>query len=207
MIIKFNFGNNNYFYIKLYRYILYGDLYLYISEILNVPVTNILYLLFNGNIIDNNISNKYNFNNKINIYINNATVNIIFKNFNNKSLYDNYNSYDENNILYQYQFWLNINKNLTINDLLINDSSINNINITLTENEYNNLITLVNINDINENDSNIICICGNILTHDNELIAYLPCSHLFHNKCIKKYFTETNIKCPCCNEDIRNYIK
>lgn len=36
----------------------------------------------------------------------------------------------------------------------------------------------------------------------DEDIAKLPCTHVFHRKCVAKWLTEQKRACPLCNEEI-----
>jgi len=56
---------------------------------------------------------------------------------------------------------------------------------------------------------NIECtICLEKFKDDIDIISLTPCHHLFHNKCLNKYFRKNkNAKCPNCNFDIINHYK
>lgn len=41
---------------------------------------------------------------------------------------------------------------------------------------------------------------------ENRIVVKTPCNHIFHKKCIKKWFCDTNVKCPLCREDIRTFL-
>jgi len=196
-VLNCSFGNNNYFKLQLDHSIFYGDLYNYFAHLLNINKIDILYIIYNNIIIDNNIMNPYSFNNRINIYTKSADVIIVIK---NPNLVQN----NLNKIQDEYLNWYN--STIYVNEYGFGES-LEQIPITITEEFYNDNIAKANINYINEDDKDIECICGFKLSEtsvqEDNLIAHLPCNHLFHNSCIKKHLTQISVKCPDCNYDIR----
>ena len=189
MLLNIKCLNNNNFTIKLENTIFFGDLYTHIAIVLNISPENILYIIYNGVIIDNNPNNKFNFSNNINIFEKSASIYVI--------LNKNNDSKDET-ILNQFKFW---NKSKIITNYIIED-----VKITLSQEDFSNLVDLVNVNDIDDNEKNIECMCGIKLEEEYTEIGFMPCNHLFHYKCIKKHLTEFCVKCPNCNTDIRNFL-
>ena len=83
--------------------------------------------------------------------------------------------------------------------------------------EYDN-IKLISINDINKKffnsfekikkEDEYCTICLDIIKK-NQHKCNLNCNHIFHKKCIKKYFNKNllNFSCPNCKESYDNKIK
>ncbi len=101
---------------------------------------------------------------------------------------------------------------LTMNNMLrnflhnsININNIDNINenvrITLTEEEYNNLPISNHITTC-ETIQCSICQCE---INENEITKELPCNHRFHNNCIHQWLCNYSVYCPICRVDMRNY--
>ena len=193
MILNCYFGNNNSFKLILTKKMLFGHLYFYISSILNIDIKNIVYIIYNNHIIDNN--GIYKFNDSINIYANEINVYIIYS---LQELKTN-PSYE------QYLEWYNSFYSLSITTIQDFQPKI----ISLNEEEYNDIINIINIEDINEEDKDLLCLCGLKLNDcpSGEHIAYLPCNHMYHNECIKRYLIDNSLYCPQCKYDLRDLIR
>ncbi len=192
MILNCYFGNNNSFKLILTKKMLFGHLYFYISSILNIDIKNIVYIIYNNHIIDNN--GIYKFNDSINIYANEINVYIIYS---LQELKTN-PSYE------QYLEWYNSFYSLSITSIQDFQPKI----ISLNEEEYNDIINIINIEDINEEDKDLLCLCGLKLNDcpSGEHIAYLPCNHMYHNECIKRYLIDNSLYCPQCKYDLREAL-
>lgn len=191
MILNCSFSKNNSFKFILESSIYFGDLYKFFSKILNIQIKDILYIIFNNKIIDDSFMNPYSFSQKINIHTKEADVIIVLK---NKLLTHDYSQ----DILNSYIQWSStkvLNNNINFYDSIL---------ITITEAEFYNIVTIINIADIDQDEQENICLCGSELHQSND-IALLPCNHLFHKECIKKHLTEISVKCPNCNYDVRDY--
>jgi len=78
----------------------------------------------------------------------------------------------------------------------IDDNILNNLDdvvVSLDNNDLNNLKTYSNDNKININ----CCVCLEDIKNQ-EIICELNCAHKFHDKCIKYYLDNYNHKCPIC---------
>ena len=75
-----------------------------------------------------------------------------------------------------------------------------------TNNILNQLI-LTKIEDINKlNDENKKCVICLEDFKNNDKSIYLPCFHLFHEKCINNWFNMNKGFCPFCRTIINNVI-
>jgi hypothetical protein len=183
MHIKVNCANNNYFTILLKTSIKYIDLYKYIAQIMNISPESILYIIYNGHLINNNILNEYYFKNMININNKYAVINIILINKNIEYLNLDYK------ILEDY---------ITLTHSNIEENTfLENIPVHFKATELQNIIHKINHDHLLEIEkSNNCSICNNTLNGD---IGLINCCHLFHYDCIYKYLLNYNIKCPNCN--------
>ena len=88
-----------------------------------------------------------------------------------------------------------IRKGIIINE---NNNKINNIL---------NKLPIIKIEDINKlNDENKRCIiCLEDFKNDDKSI-YLPCFHLYHEKCITDWINMKKAFCPFCRSLINNMI-
>ena len=108
----------------------------------------------------------------------------------------NYNlNYTENSLI----------ENLVNLLLYVNSSELENVNVTLNEDDMKEFIKSFIFNEDNneykelkvkEQTSCTICLSN---YEKNESVSYLNnCNHLFHTACIHKWLTDFNHKCPVC---------
>ena len=85
-------------------------------------------------------------------------------------------------------------------------------NIDESENNYDesesfdpDLIPVTNLEDISKlNDENKKCVICLEEFENNNLINTLPCAHIFHSECLKKWIPN-NPNCPTCRLDLRSH--
>lgn len=116
----------------------------------------------------------------------------------------------------------NVNGNININDIvqhLLPDLNISdNAEMTvMNKTEYNKYIfnlsgKIINIIDINTDNVNINCsICNEQLKQKNKIFK-LNCNHIYHYKCINKWFKTFTEKfnqlhsCPLCKNTVERNI-
>lgn len=90
------------------------------------------------------------------------------------------------------------------------DPSVNmqDVKITLKEDDFNKLKTVVLSKDNNEhahllNENCNICIEN---YKEGDVITNLFCGHVFHSECIKTWLCGEKINCPMCRTDIRMHL-
>ncbi len=84
-----------------------------------------------------------------------------------------------------------------INGLVNNNSSFQNVVVSMDDKEVNNLPSIKLESDLESNCS--ICM-GQMIK--GELVTNLVCSHNFHTDCIQPYLKEYNYKCPICRTEL-----
>lgn len=72
------------------------------------------------------------------------------------------------------------------------------VKVTLTDDEFNSLESVVfgTIKDETKSRSCAICICD--YEDDESVLKLSNCEHLFHKECIGKWLKENSTKCPVC---------
>lgn len=81
--------------------------------------------------------------------------------------------------------------------------SMEDVKVTITEDDFNKLKTLqVDENNISTYESNTCPVCLESIDKGNYL-TFLPCSHFFHQSCIKNWLCEEKVNCPVCRKDVR----
>lgn len=93
----------------------------------------------------------------------------------------------------------NIN-NIDINNFDDFDDLFEDVKVTLTENEFNNLNSFIE-KFIPDNEKCTICL-DNIKL--NQELTQLKCKHKFHKTCIKYWLLNQSTKCPICRTELRN---
>jgi hypothetical protein len=111
-----------------------------------------------------------------------------------------------------------IDINKTLNDLASKYSVDNDNIVYMNRNEYNKYVfnnsgNIVNYNKKKHNDINCV-ICHDDFKKNNKIFQLHNCNHLFHYKCIEKWFKSLSnnfsdiLSCPLCrssNEAIIEY--
>ena len=93
-----------------------------------------------------------------------------------------------------------VNLNNTENNhtiIHINQPPLNNVIVTVDDDDFDKLKSEVLTADCNE----ICTICMSSIIK-NEQITILNCEHLYHNNCITPYLKEYNYKCPVCRTEV-----
>lgn len=83
---------------------------------------------------------------------------------------------------------------------ILSDFAFEDVKITLDKNDFEKLPSF---EYENTEDACQICLEN---FNENKIVTKTPCDHIFHKKCIKKWFCDTNIKCPLCRKDIREFL-
>jgi len=87
-------------------------------------------------------------------------------------------------------------------DMIMNQSLQNDQQVAekATRDMINNLGSYrrVKKGDVNIDKECVICKCN---YEENEGVRLLPCGHLFHKKCIDKWFIEGSVHCPICRKN------
>lgn len=160
-----------------------------------------------------------NFNRILNQIYNERQNNLVYYDYDNPIDYFIYNDYYINSIPRRYNFDMSFNR--------INSNNYNNINSETNPNN-NDLATFINnflnstvpirpTNEQIQNASRIIrygdienplsesCpISLDEFNINDEVRQLLPCGHIFHQNQFQEWF-ESNVRCPVCRYDIRNY--
>lgn len=93
-----------------------------------------------------------------------------------------------------------VNLNNTENNhtiIHINHPPLNNVIVTVDDDDFDKLKSEVLTTDCNE----ICTICMSSIIK-NEQITILKCEHLYHSNCITPYLKEYNYKCPVCRTEV-----
>lgn len=96
------------------------------------------------------------------------------------------------------------NFNDFIENQLQNYTDLEDVKVTLSEDEFDNLDT--NIDETLLSDSISCNICLEELKKDESLVR-LHCSHIYHKDCIKEWLTKQSTKCPNCRFCCRDGLK
>jgi hypothetical protein len=116
------------------------------------------------------------------------------------NIFDNYIRNNEINYeYYEIQQLLDINENIVHYNLF---SNYEDVKITLNEEQFNNIETIIyeNLNN-NNNDECLICTEQFV---QKDIIKKIKCNHLFHTHCIKPWLCEESNKCPICRVEADN---
>ena len=140
---------------------------------------------------------NYNANNNQNLYMRSQMINPL-NNINNSNLINQNNNENQNNNIINLDNNNNNNGNNKKND---EKNKIRNQLIKeLDEFQYKNKDKF---GDTFTDDECSICIMKYIVT---DKIKVLPCKHIFHKKCIKKWLNKEDT-CPLCNFDLKKEIE
>jgi hypothetical protein len=82
----------------------------------------------------------------------------------------------------------------------INNEDLEDVKIVLSEDDYERLPSIENIN---EDIKCSICL-ENI--EKNEKIKDITCKHEFHIECLKMWLCNQSVKCPICRFDLRGLL-
>lgn len=117
----------------------------------------------------------------LNFSLNNMPINNIFQNtFSNTQTPDEFlNTFSE-----------------LINSINLNNPEMDDVKVTLDDNDVNKINTEVLQSDSKEKCS----ICMMEMKKDNK-ICKLDCKHNFHEECIMQWLKEYNYKCPVCRKE------
>jgi hypothetical protein len=196
--------NNNYFEIRYLPIVFVNEtlirLYAVFSQITEISIFDIRYIIYNTKIVDNV---KTKFTDFIDAYerINRIEVLLYDKNI------PNY--YYDNTINSRFLAYFDRTGGLDLFFRINNEhTTFENVKIFLTLEDFKKKVLFLKLNDevdeeCDELRNNKCCICYEDYKECNE-IALLPCTHLLHKKCSYKYFLEQSTKCPYCNNDLRN---
>lgn len=197
--------NNNYFEVTYMPLIFNNEtlfhLYIIFCEITKINIFEIRYIIYNSKILDD-VNLK--FDSFIDAFERINKIEVILYNKKIPQLY-----YD--NSIY-HRFLGYYHRMLGTNNFTIDENYNNFVKIHLTLEEYEKIVFVFNITDINEEDEKIseifssrCCICYDYFDK-NINIALLPCTHMLHKDCSIKYFTEQSTKCPYCNDDLKKEL-
>lgn len=82
------------------------------------------------------------------------------------------------------------------------NNNLESIPITLDNNQFHKLQTILYKNYPHKNTNNICVICIENYK-DTDSITILSCDHAFHTTCIKQWLCNSSITCPDCRKDQR----
>tara|TARA_B100000073_G_scaffold348414_1_gene367089 strand:- start:1877 stop:2335 length:459 start_codon:yes stop_codon:yes gene_type:complete len=103
---------------------------------------------------------------------------------------------------------INIDINLFLEESSDDENELEDVRVTIEKDNYRDYIECMKASEsisylkVDCLDRCAIC-CDTI--KDDDVIGITPCSHYFHNKCLKIWLTEECVhpKCPMCNSDVR----
>lgn len=96
------------------------------------------------------------------------------------------------------------NFNDFIEEQLQNYNDLEDVKVTLTEDEFNQLDTNIDESLLSDN---VQCnICLDELNKEDSLVK-LKCNHIYHTDCIKEWLTKQSTKCPNCRFCCRDGLK
>jgi hypothetical protein len=98
-----------------------------------------------------------------------------------------------NNLINLFENYINIATEEIFDDL-------EDVKVTLTEDEFNKLNTTILDESILNNTQCTICLENLKL---NEKLIILQCKHIFHRECIKYWLLNQSTKCPICRYEVR----
>ncbi len=96
-------------------------------------------------------------------------------------------------------------RNIFNGTLESNGSLMNDIKVTLTEEEYNNIETKKYYEcccNENEEQSLKICIICNDEFKENDIVKMTKCKHVLHDECLKPWLLKESKKCPVCRMEL-----
>lgn len=86
-----------------------------------------------------------------------------------------------------------------IDNTVSNNEEYEDVKVTISEKEFNNLKCEKIVSNENERECNI-CIDS---YKEGDDIVYLPCEHVFHKECIYNWLVKEKVNCPICRCDVR----
>lgn len=113
----------------------------------------------------------------------------------------NHNLFDFNHSFrMRYQFSNNL-RNIFNGTLGPFGSTMNDIKVTLTEEEYNNIET-TKYNEYENNEKCKMCIICNDEFKEDDIIKITKCKHVLHDECLKPWLLKESKKCPVCRMEL-----
>lgn len=76
--------------------------------------------------------------------------------------------------------------------------------VTISEDDFENLISDIDYDDIDPDNKCIIC--QQSFIEQENIVNLNSCNHIFHYDCIKTLLTRFNTHCPTCRSDVRDYL-
>ena len=138
----------------------------------------------------NNDVNEFIAENNINTFIQNAPIFNIIRNMSNNIEIEEPTIINSNDDFITYSVPISIYNNTQHN--------FQDVVVSLTDDEFNELTCYECNEENNEKDCNICIECFN----KGNIIIKLNCNHEFHKDCIKKWLCHNSIKCPVCRVEV-----